>query len=517
MGAFLSIPLLGAVSGMISTIGLSCISGLVFFCTSQAASAFCKSCNFSSSIATRMAYCLILILNSLFAWIMLTPFAIKKLESWSYDYIKMSCPEDTCYGVLAVHRICFALTLFHVILALLLLKVRNTRQKMAVIQNGWWGPKVLIWLLLVFSTFFIPNGFFMFYSRYIAWLGSMVFIFFGLVLLVDFAYVFGDYVLSEIEKCADMVDWRSKLWVYTLITVPLSMHLLTIAISIVDLTFFGVSGCGLNRFFIIFNLILCFIVTCISLHPAVREVNSSSGVIQSGVVVIYCTQLVTSAVANHDEGDSRCNPLTKLQEGTETSMVVLGALMTLLAVAYTTFRAGTRSFEFTGMMNESADTGYVALQDADPERPLPAPITSQPKKKDPLRIQAIQAAVDEGSLPASALEQELRQNQDDDDDDHNREDFGSQDKDDETIKVRYHYSSFHFIFVLATMYVAMLLTHWNIVTRSGHESDDNATPVKIGHSTATMWMRIISSWVCMVIYAWTLIAPVVFPDRFSGI
>jgi len=169
------------------------------------------------------------------------------------------------------------------------------------------------------------------------------------------------------------------------------------------------------------------------------------------------------------------------------------------------------------MMNESADTGYVALQDADPERPLPAPITSQPKKKDPLRIQAIQAAVDEGSLPASALEQELRQNQDDDDDDHDREDFGSQDKDDETIKVRYHYSSFHFIFVLATMYVAMLLTHWNIVTRSGHESDDHATPVKIGHSTATMWMRIISSWVCMVIYAWTLIAPVVFPDRFSGI
>lgn len=444
---------------------------------------------------------------------MLTPFAIKKLESWSYDYIKMSCPEGICYGVLAVHRICFALTLFHVILALLLLRVTSSRQKMAVIQNGWWGPKVLIWILLVFSTFFIPNGFFMFYSRYIAWLGSIVFIFFGLVLLVDFAYVFGDYVLLEIEKCADQIDWRSQLWGYTLVTVTLSMHLLTIAITIVDLTFFGVSGCGLNRFFIIFNLILCFVVTCISLHPAVREVNPSSGVIQSGVVVIYCTQLVTSAVANHDDGDSRCNPLTKLQEGTETSMVVLGAIMTLLAVAYTTFRAGTRSFEFTGLMNESDGTGYVALQDTDPELPSASPITVQPKKKDPLRIQAIQAAVDEGSLPASALERELRQDEEED----NQEDLRSQDKDDEAIKVRYHYSSFHFIFVLATMYVAMLLTHWNIVTRSGQASNDNATPVKIGHSTATMWMRIISSWVCMVIYAWTLVAPVLFPDRFSGI
>lgn len=509
MGVLFSIPLLGTVGGLVSTLGLSCLSGLVFFCTSQAASAFCKSCNFSSSIATRVAYCLILILNSLFAWIMLTPFAIRKLESWSYDYIKMSCTADTCYGVLAVHRICFALTLFHAVLAILLMNVTSTRQKMAVVQNGWWGPKVLIWMLLVFATFFIPNGFFMFYSRYVAWLGSIIFIFFGLVLLVDFAYVFGDYVLREIEATVDKVDWRSKAWGYILIGVTLSMHLISVAISIIDLKFFGVEGCGLNRFFIIFNLVLGVIVTIISIHPAVRECNPSSGIIQSGVVVIYCTQLVTSAVANHDDGDSRCNPLTKLQEGTETSMVVLGAIMTLIAVAYTTFRAGTRSFEFTGMMDDNGDTGYVALQDSDPEHSRP--ITKQPKKKDPLRIQALQAAIAEGSLPESALQEE----EDDDDD----EGVSSNDKDDETIKVRYHYSSFHFIFVLATMYVAMLLTHWNIVTHAhdDHPSDELATPVKIGRSTVTMWMRIISGWVCLVMYSWTLLAPVIMPDRFSGI
>ncbi|MBW0529930.1 hypothetical protein O181_069645 [Austropuccinia psidii MF-1] len=512
MGAFLSIPLLGTLTGMLSTIGLSCLSGLVFFCTSQAASAFCKSCNFTSSIATRVAYCLILILNSLFAWIMLTPFAIEKLQSWSYDYIKMSCSEDTCYGVLAVHRICFALTLFHAILAILLLGVTSTRQKMAVVQNGWWGPKLLIWFSLIFSTFFIPNGFFMFYSRYIAWIGSIIFIFFGLVLLIDFAYVFGDYVLKEIERCADQVDWKPKAWGYTLIITTLSMHLLTLALTIIDLSFFGVSGCGLNRFFIIFNLILCLIVTSISLLPPVREVSPKSGLIQSGVVAIYCTQLVTSAVANHDDGDSRCNPLTKLQEGTETSMVVLGALMTLIAVAYTTFRAGTRTFEFTGMMDDESTTGYVALQDTDTEPTQPQVITTQPQKKDPLRIQALQAAVNEGSLPASALDDELAQ---DDEDDHKS--IRINDQDDERIKVRYHYSSFHLIFVLATMYVAMLLTHWNIVTESGHPTPGHATPVKIGHSTATMWMRIISSWACLAIYGWTLLAPVLFPERFSGI
>lgn len=43
-------------------------------------------------------------LNSLLAWLMKTPFAIHKIEQWSYDYIKMDCDEGNgkCYGVLAV-------------------------------------------------------------------------------------------------------------------------------------------------------------------------------------------------------------------------------------------------------------------------------------------------------------------------------------------------------------------------------------------------------------------------------
>ncbi|KAI8450093.1 hypothetical protein BY996DRAFT_6440639 [Phakopsora pachyrhizi] len=53
------------------------------------------------------------------------------------------------------------------------------------------------------------------------------------------------------------------------------------------------------------------------------------------------------------------------------------------------------------------DTGYEALEDRKPSR------------KDPLRIQVICAAVQEGSLPASALENELRQDSSIDDDDEN--------------------------------------------------------------------------------------------------
>lgn len=86
------------------------------------------------------------------AWLMKTPFMIQLIEKWSYDYIKMDCEEGKCYGVLAVsdlltlssmllhykqvHRVCFALTLFHIILSVSLFGVRDTRDKRAAIQNG---------------------------------------------------------------------------------------------------------------------------------------------------------------------------------------------------------------------------------------------------------------------------------------------------------------------------------------------------------------------------------------------
>ena len=84
-----------------------------------------------------------------------------KIEEWSYNYVKMDCRDkDRCYGVLAVsltpvagcinrrhsldafnhgpqvHRITFALALFHFILGLLLIGVKDTRTPRAAIQNG---------------------------------------------------------------------------------------------------------------------------------------------------------------------------------------------------------------------------------------------------------------------------------------------------------------------------------------------------------------------------------------------
>ncbi|KAK4053989.1 Membrane protein tms1 [Microbotryomycetes sp. JL221] len=523
MGAVLGIPLLGSLAGLGGSALSACVTGLAFFCTGQAASAMTKSCNCNSSVATRVGFSLLLLLNSLLAWLMLTDWAIKAISKWSYDYIKMNCPEGKCYGVLAVHRICFALALFHAILAVVLIGVKDTRTKRAAIQNGWWGPKVLCLMILTVLTFLIPNGFFMFYGNYIAMIGATVFILIGLVLLVDFAHSWSETCLERWEET------DSPFWKWTLIGSTLGLYIITFTLTGIQYAFFAGSGCTLNRFFITFNLILTLIVSGLSIAPAIQEANPRSGLAQSGMVCAYTAYLVTSAIANHDDDNKgTCNPLQARAAGARTGMVVLGAVFTFLAIAYSTSRAATQSKALVGSNKNKngttsfSDGGYAPvgstpnthLQDGEL-----GVVTNQPRKKDSLRYQAIQAAVAEGSLPASALD-------DEDSDDESGGVSGADEHDDERTGTRYNYSFFHVIFIGASMYVAMLLTNWNVVssttTMGGHHDDlpwpvddQDAMPVRIGRSHVAMWMRIVSGWACLLLYCWSLLAPVLLPDRFD--
>jgi hypothetical protein len=109
------------------------------------------------------------------------------------------------------------------------------------------------------------------------------------------------------------------------------------------------------------------------------------------------------------------------------------------------------------------------------------------------------------ALPASALN-----DSDDEDED------GIDGKDDERHGAVYNYSFFHFIFAIAVMYVAMLLTNWNTIQDVPEDTQaDNGDLVRIGQSYTAVWVKVVSSWLCHLIYGWTLVAPVVMPDRFG--
>ncbi|CAL4925923.1 unnamed protein product [Urochloa decumbens] len=78
-------------------------------------------------------------------------------------------------------------------------------------------------------------------------------------------------------------------------------------------------------------------------------------------------------------------------------------------------------------------------------------------------------------------------------------------KESEPRPVSYSYTFFHLIFALASMYSAMLLTGWTSAMSEKSELMD------VGWTT--VWVRICTEWVTAALYIWTLIAPLLFPDR----
>ncbi|CAG8514781.1 5472_t:CDS:2 [Dentiscutata erythropus] len=416
----------------------SWVSSAIASCFSAAACSLAfKSCNCNNSIATRVGFALIFIMNSILAWIMLSEWALKQLEKISLDYLKLTCKKDDgedgiCYGVLAVHRICFALSLFHFILGLLVIKVNDTRDKRASIQNGWWGPKVLLWITLIIISFFIPNGFFMFWGNYIALIGASLFIIVGLILLIDFAHSWSETCIEKLEETDD------NKWKYILIGSTIALFLGAMLLTGIMYGYFAKGGCHLNQFFITFNLILCIIGTILCVHPEIQIANPRSGLSQASVVVLYCTYLITSAVVNEP---SECNPLTQ-SSGTRTTTIVIGAIFTFLAIAYSTTRAASQG---KALITKS---DYHPLNTATAV-PL---MTNQPNGLNPnMRSESVLAASVESG---------------------------------------------------------------NNVSTEGDKNDGEL--VKIGQTYTAVWVKVISSWACFILYAWTLVGPVLMPDRFEN-
>lgn len=245
---------------------------------------------------------------------------------------------------------------------------------------------------------------------------------------------------------------------------------------------------------------LCFLIgiSALSIHPAIQESNPRAGLAQAATVSIYCTYLTFSAVAMEPD-DQHCNPLVRAT-GTRTASIILGAVVTFVTCAYTTTRAATYGLA----MGTGKHAGYSTIDaEEDGGHGL---VDTQPESRKAMRQEALRRAVQEGVLPASALN-------DDDSDDEDDARTGKHKNDDEKNGTQYNYALFHIIFLLATAWVATLLT-------SGIGSDktrnsDHEKFVAVGRTYWASWVKIVSAWVCYGIFGWTLAAPLVLPDRFD--
>ena len=506
MSAVLSLPLLPVSivgSWLSSCIGVSICS----CCMNKNVNPLMRT--FTSSIATRIMYAVIFMFNSILSWMSLSNSITKLVEKFTWGLFKfgnMYCKEEEgCIGFTSVQRINFSLGLLHLILASLLIGVKSTRNPRAVIQNGYWLTKLFALTSFIVISYLIPDSFFVFWGNYISIIFSTMFIGIGLILLVDFAHEWAETCIEKIEEgeisldytddnngtCSEVCNFEgANLWKKLLVGGTLSMYTGVIIMTILMYMYFAQEGCSMNKTVITMNLIFTLLITAFSISPTVQEYNPNAGLAQSSMCCVYCTYLIFSACLSEPD-DKLCNPLIR-SSGTRTITVIMGAIMTFGAVAYTTTRAAANSaFNHTSSTSTTLDTFSRNV------------LTQQPTAIPSMRYEALRQAVNEGSLPESALNDYLS---DDEDDSDNTFSYGEEERD----SIKYSYVLFHIIFFLATQYIAALLTINVAVTPS-----DEGGFVPVGRTYFNTWLKVCSSCVCYLLYGWTLVAPAVFPDRFT--
>lgn len=75
--------------------------------------------------------------------------------------------------------------------------------------------------------------------------------------------------------------------------------------------------------------------------------------------------------------------------------------------------------------------------------------------------------------------------------------------------IGYSYSFFHLVLAFGAAYVCMLLTSWSVLS----PDNDGGGGIQVDSGKASMWVKIVSSWLALFLYTWTVIAPAFFPNR----
>ncbi|XP_076645893.1 serine incorporator TMS1 isoform X1 [Halictus rubicundus] len=457
-----------------STAQLACLCGSTAcsFCCSQ-----CPTCRNSTS--TRIMYALLLMLGTIVACITLSPGlqdALKKVPfcANSSNYVPSTVTIDcnSAVGYLAVYRICFIISLYFFLMSVMMIKVRSSKDPRAPIQNGFWAIKYLLIIGGIIGAFFIPETSFGITWMYFGMIGGFLFIIIQLILIVDFAHSWAD------EWVGNYNETESKGWYAALLGATFFFYAASITgIVLLYVYFTHADSCALNKFFISFNLILCAITSVISTLPVVQEHHPRSGLLQSSIVTLYVVYLTWSGISNSP--DHNCNPgFLQIISGNDADAKnrvafdkesIIGLIIWFSCVLYSSLRTVSKSSKIT--MSENIlvkDNGAV-------------------------RNAGDQSLIDnEDYTPVEGRNPDAEN--------------GNEAKvwDNEEDTVAYNWSFFHLMFALATLYVMMTLTNWY---------QPNSNLETLNANTASMWVKIISSWMCLGLYTWSLIAPAILRNR----
>jgi len=56
----------------------------------------------------------------------------------------------------------------------------------------------------------------------------------------------------------------------------------------------------------------------------------------------------------------------------------------------------------------------------------------------------------------------------------------------------------------------MVLTNWGIPEKADESQKQS---IQIDQGMMSVWVKVVSSWITILLYIWTLIAPICYPER----
>ena len=143
------------------------------------------------------------------------------------------------------------------------------------------------------GSFYIPGGHFTTAWFVIGMCGAFLFILIQLVLLVDLAHSLNESWVNRME------EGNPRFWYAVLLSFTSILYILSIIfVGLLYIYSTKPDGCTENKFFISINLILCIVVSIISIHPKIQEHQPRSGLLQSSVITLYTIYLTWSAMTN---------------------------------------------------------------------------------------------------------------------------------------------------------------------------------------------------------------------------
>jgi len=387
---------------------------------------------------------------------MLSPSVEEQLDkiSWLCGQSNVDC--KAVVGYMAVYRVEFGTVMFFLLFAIMMLGVKSSKDPRGGIQNGFWAIKLIVLIGCIVGAFFIPKSdTFIQGWMYVGLVGAFMFILVQLVLLVDFAHSWNETWVENMEET------DSKIWMVALLFFTFIMYGLSLAGIVCMYVYFAQSDtqtCSLEKFVISFELVLGVIISGIAIHPKVQEKQAKSGLLQAASITLYTTYLTWSALSYRS---SDCNKLRgdykdQHLEPSVDSQSVIGVVVTFVLVVFACVRTSS-----------SSQIGKLGLN-----------------------------SNNEDNSETTALGQPSDQN--------DSERAGQKVVDDEEEQVTYSYTFFHVTMMFACLYLMMTITNWY---------KPNSNMNELSSSTASFWVKMSSSWLCFGLYIWTLIAPVVLPDR----